>query len=170
MIHKFSAGLLSMSLLIIPAQASEGSSDAGVSIIAPLEITMSRGLDFGTLAPHATEAGHVTVKTYIGNSQQCSQVTCMTPGGRAEFTVTGAPGRMITLPRPADIMLTNGNGDTMSVTNFNGAGSGDANWVGVVQIGSNGTAFVGVGGQLSVAANQAVGAYTGTFTLTAEYQ
>jgi len=165
----FAVTALSALLSSMPvALSAESSASSGVTMIAPLSVSVTRNLSFGTIAPSA-EAGTVTTEGVCSAS-----VTCLGGHHHGKFQITGEPNRAVIVPQPADILLTHTDGQTtMSVTNFTGSGGSTNNWGSsrtITSDGNLGTRSIGIRATLNVGANQLAGAYTGTFTLTAEYQ
>jgi len=150
------------SLMTGAAFAADVDSDAGAKIVAPLQISNVTALYFGTVAPSLTASDTVVVSP--AGAKTCgAELTCLTDDHTAaEFNVTGEADASYTIDLPASISIANGSGDSMTVNGFTGSKS-------------NGTLVSGadsftVGGTLAVAANQATGDYTGTFTVAVEYQ
>ncbi|MDC0949128.1 DUF4402 domain-containing protein, partial [Gammaproteobacteria bacterium] len=122
----------------VDAAAQSGSSDpefdgnAGAVMVNGLRVIARQHLDFGSIAASDSAAG--TVKTLRGgnNRSECAAVlTCLKPGNRARFTVIGEPYRWVTISDPGTIYLNDGGGNSMLVTDFTGAGSGnDTEWRG----------------------------------------
>lgn len=144
------------------AFAADVSADAGAKIIAPLQISNSTALYFGTIAPSLTSADEVVV-TPAGAKSCGAELTCLTDDHTAAaFNVSGEADASYTIELPRSINITNGAGGSMVVDSFAGSKS-------------NGTLVSGadsftVGGTLAVSANQPSGEYTGTFTVSVEYQ
>ena len=144
------------------AFAADVSADAGAKIIAPLQISNSTALYFGTIAPSLTSADEVVV-TPAGAKSCGAELTCLTDDHTAAaFNVSGETDASYTIELPRSINITNGAGGSMVVDSFTGSKS-------------NGTLVSGadsfsVGGTLAVSANQPSGEYTGTFTVSVEYQ
>lgn len=164
-----------------PAAAQTATTTGGASsvIVTPLSLVKSKDLDFGLIAPAAT-AGTVTLDPVAQ--------TCAVGGGvihagtcqAAEFVGMGTRRMMVRIQVPTTVTLT-GPGTAMTVTNFtlatspdlafvggNGNGLGNGNRRYQIQP-TNGIFDFRVGGRLNVGANQAGGVYTGTFTVTVQY-
>lgn len=157
--------MLSGAAGVYAATAGPATGNAQVVIIAPLMLTHNSGakLDFGNVIN--TTAGTVTVAAKDG-SVTTSGVTGQNGTTTADqFTVTGANGIPFTVSAPSTITVTSGanNMTINSVTSFCGTGATSS-----CVASSAGTA-VGVGGTLAVSAAQAVGTYTGTYTLSITY-
>jgi len=138
---------------------SDGS--AGAEIIAPLEIENTADLYFGTIAP-STSTDDVVVVSSDGSRKCGPALVCLTTDHTpATFQVTGEAGYAYTIDLPSEIEITSGNGDTMTVSSFDGSQERG-------QL-RDGTDSFTVGGTLAVAARQAAGQYRGAFTVTVEY-
>ena len=146
--------------------------NAGAIVINGLAITKRQDLDFGVIAPSLTQSGTVTVNRGSNFDSVCSaDLTCLEPGNRARFKVIGEPNRYYTISDPGQIWIQNGSNNNMRVDTFFGAGSGnETEWRGWQILRSTGIARFNVGAILHVNPNQQPGTYTGTFTLTVEYQ
>ncbi|MDC0949127.1 DUF4402 domain-containing protein [Gammaproteobacteria bacterium] len=145
-----------------PSFAADVEADAGAKIVAPLQISSASALYFGTIAPSLTSADTVVV-TPAGAKSCGEELTCLTEDHTAaSFNVTGEPDASYTIEIPDSVNISNGAGGLMEISDFSGSKS-------------SGTLISGadnfnVGGTLAVAANQASGEYTGTFTVAVEYQ
>ena len=159
--NKFSVMGAAMAAMLVAGQAQAANSvdaTASVEIAAPISITEDTQLSFGNIGPSAS-AGTVTI-TNAGARSVTGGVSEL--GGAfaaAEFTVTGASGANFNASIPTSASLT-GPGDAMSVSLTNDAGTSI----------SGGSVSFNVGGTLSVGANQAAGSYSGTYTITVNYQ
>ena len=116
-----------------------------------------------------------------------AQTPTVAPGSGANFEVTGQPNRDVTITfSTADLnndawVTTNGgtNGTMTFTPNLEHTGSSSTYSTGtavtsgnaytLVNASGTGTLYLWAGGQLSVAADQAWGDYTGTFTVTVAY-
>ncbi len=145
------------------SNASEVDSDAGAKIVAPLEITNTTGLYFGTIAPSLHQDD--TVQVGATGTRVCgTSITCLTNDhSAAQFLVSGESDMMYYVNLPADLELANSAGDTMKVFNFTSSATDD---IGTL---TGGTDDFGVGADLLVFAGQKSGDYVGTFTVTVEY-
>lgn len=166
-------GLLSTSFLVNNSNLANAASDDGTgdaSIIAAIGITADRNLDFGEIVPNAAGGGNCTVTlTAVENTVQggsCSIVNG-TPTS-ASFDVTGEASTdyVITVPLGnVNIARIGGGGASMNMSSLAhsyGAGNGT--------IGVGGTDTFYVGGTLTVSEAQMTGNYTGTFSVTVEYE
>ena len=144
------------------ANAATTDGTAGAKIIAPLQIAKKADLYFGTIAPSLTTADTVLVS--VDGDKKCgAALTCLTADHTAAaFAVTGEADAVYTIALPDSIEISNGNGDLMKVTDFTGSKAS-----GTLVQGADGFT---VGGTLNVAAMQAAGKYSGSFTVAVEYQ
>lgn len=156
------AGVNSASAKAIPGQSK-------VKIHSPLRLTLLEDLQFGTIAPNLLTADTVVVDAATDDTSTCGAVlSCLEGGDRARFRITGRANMAIDVSVTSSTTMTNGSGDTMIADNFVLNGSGFGNGSGYIQ--GSGAIELGVGATLNVAADQALGDYTGTFTVTATYQ
>jgi Domain of unknown function (DUF4402) len=143
-----------------------------VVTIQPLNIINTAPLDFGSIIP-AAAAGTVTINAQTGVRTRTVVTLAGGPFSRASFVAAGTPLRVVTLtlnPSPT-IIISNG-ASTMTINQLRVSANGGGpqpfgpnhtlNTIGVINF--------NIGGRLNVGANQAPGLYTGTFTLTMDYQ
>jgi hypothetical protein len=155
------AALLSIAATA-PAYAATADAGSGAKIVAPLEISRTADLYFGTIAPSTSVADSVVVSS--GGDRKCGPaLTCLTADHTAAaFAVTGEADAFYTISLPREIVIANDNGTTMRVSAFDGSKSGG-------QLLRGEDSFT-VGGMLDVAARQEAGKYVGSFTVAVEYQ
>ncbi|MFB3150089.1 MAG: DUF4402 domain-containing protein [Alphaproteobacteria bacterium] len=139
-----------------------GTVDVTATILAPISISAGGDMDFGTMVPTGIPGGTVTV-TPAG---AISSVDVDLFGGfpaAAAFDVTGASGQAysITLPLNGTVALT-GPGAPMAVDAFTDDAGANPILVG-------GSDTFNVGATLNVGATQASGTYSGTFSVTVNY-
>lgn len=157
------AGIAAASMFATAAHAqasATASTTASVEIADPITITKDSDLSFGTVVPSAA-AGTVVVST-AGTRSVTGGVTEL--GGTisaAEYTVAGYGNSAFSITLPATVSLT-GTGDPMTAGTFNHDLGGSPAL-------SSGSASFAVGATLNVGANQAPGAYSGTFDVTVAY-
>ena len=141
------------------AQAATATGTAKVEILVPVELSTITDMDFGLVAAGAS-SGVVTLP--VGsNTRACVNVTCIGTASRGSFQVTNASNGQVIQLSATNATLT-GPGANMAVTTVLSASS--------VTFNSASLETVNVGGSLAVGTNQAAGSYTGTFTVTAQYQ
>jgi hypothetical protein len=143
------------------AQVS-ASATASANIIAPLTITESANMNFGTLIPSST-AG-----TVVLSPAGALTPTNVTPSGSgvtaASFAITGTGSLTFSITLPADGYTITSSSNTMTLSSFSSS-------LGASGTLSSGAATLNVGATLAVGANQAAGSYTnGTgFQVTVNY-
>ncbi|MEP4911617.1 MAG: DUF4402 domain-containing protein [Alphaproteobacteria bacterium] len=138
--------------------ASSVSAGASVEIAAPISISQTAALSFGNIGPSAA-SGTVTI-SLAGAQSVTGGVTAL--GGTVAagaFTVTGASGASYDVTVPANVTLTGGGDDMIATLTDDGGGSL-----------TGGTDTFNIGVTLAVGASQAAGSYTGTYTVSVNYQ
>ena len=144
------------------AQAT-GEGNISAKIVAPVTVMETQGLDFGTILAPTDSAKTVTISTDGSRSDDGSGILVNTNTGKAGlFNVTGAENQSMTINVPSSATLTGTGGATMTVDTF----ATDPN-DNLTLSGTSGQ--IKVGADLTVKANQAVGDYTGTYTVTVSY-
>jgi len=147
---------------------SQISGTAAAAVVTPVSMTNLGNMRFGNLARPSTSGtltlsptGAVTTSGGVTGNQAIAQgSTGPTPG---TFSITAGSNQAFTVFGPITFNISNG-AATMPVTLLTGA---------LQQQSNNGTTvnyLLTVGGTLSVAGNQAIGAYSGSYTLTTVYQ
>jgi Mat/Ecp fimbriae major subunit len=150
--------------------SSSASATATATVVQPIQITATTStLDFGQVAASAAGGGTVTLNPATNAITTTGSVTAFSSTGTAAaFTVTGLSG--------ANYQLSFSPGSTITLTS--GANSMSLALSADVNNGSvltnlpltGGSQTVKVGGALTLGSNQAAGNYSGSFTLTAQYQ
>ncbi|MGB5077665.1 MAG: DUF4402 domain-containing protein [Sphingorhabdus sp.] len=142
------------------AQAATQTATAEVDIIAAVQLTQDVAMDLGVAASSAA-SGTVTLPNN-SNTRVCSAaVTCVGTAQRGEFTVSGATSGYVVAVTVAPSTTLSSGANTMpltlnpSMSSFTSTGASQVFYV---------------GGTLSVGANQAAGTYTGTYSVSADYQ
>ncbi len=151
--------VVAAAMLSSGAQAATATGTAKVEILVPVELSTVADLDFGLVAAGASSG---TVTLPVGsNTRACTNVTCVGTASRGSFQVTNASNGQVIQLSATNATLT-GPGANMAVTTALSAAS--------VTFNSAALQTVNVGGSLAVGVNQAAGNYTGSFTVTAQYQ
>ena len=149
----------------VQAQSATATSNAAAVIIAPLSITNTAGLHFGTIMRSAT-AGTVSIAT-DGTRSSLGGVTlsALAPvHSVATFSIEGESGKTVTITLPASTTIVNAATDDMIVDAFV-SDPDDANPVTL----TGAATVLRVGATLNVDANQPSGTYTGTFDVSVNY-
>ena len=134
------------------------------SILSSLSVLKQSDLDFGTLAD--TSAGTAVLDPLSGAFTTTGGVTVLGSGAHvATFLATGSKNSVVHIRIPTSpITLTRvGGGGTMTVSNWTLDGSANR------KVPLSSTFSFAIGGTLNVAAAQAEGTYTGTFSVTVQY-
>jgi hypothetical protein len=146
------------------AYAASATANATATVVTPIAISNTADLGFGKFS--AGTGGTVVIST-AGSRSATGAVVLLTgtAGSAATFDVTGdgSATYAITLPG-SDATLTRASGtETMSVGTFisNPSATGT--------LSGGGAQTINVGGTLTVGSAQVVGSYTGTFSVSVEY-
>ncbi|MFM6853682.1 MAG: DUF4402 domain-containing protein [Sphingopyxis sp.] len=137
------------------------SATAKAKILKQITVTKTVDLDFGTIVAGSAAS---TVAISTGSVRTCGAgLTCTGTVTAANFDIGGSNNAVVTVTGDNTVALANGTGGTMSATLTRSAATLTLTNAAV------GGSFQ-VGGTLSLGANQADGAYTGTFNVTVDYQ
>lgn len=144
-----------------PVQATKDASDKAL-ILIPLTLTRVDDLKFGTVISSAA-SGTVSVGADGSARSVTGGVTPVAsdPGTRAMFAGAGSMGEQVSLFLAPPATLKDGLGNSLPISMNLESTS--------VLIDSTRAFFVGVGGTVTVGANQPDGLYSGTFTVLAQY-
>ncbi|MCG2586471.1 DUF4402 domain-containing protein [Massilia sp. TS11] len=142
------------------ASAASATASGTATVIAPMTITKTNDLRFGAFAP-TTSAGTVTIATGGARTGSNVSLSSLNAGGAASFNVTGdtTATYAITLPTTATL---SGPGTAMTISSFTSNPSGTGTL-------SAGAGTISVGGTLAVGASQTAGSYSGSFSVTVDY-
>lgn len=151
------------------AQASANvSTNGSATIFQPIAITKTADLTFGTIVRPLAGSGVVTINASTGARTVDPGVGQLGSGfHQATYSVTGEGGQAFNIGIPTGFVMTRtGGSETLTVNLASSVASGTLS----SSLGSQGTQTFGVGGTLTVANTTASGAYTGSFTVTVNYQ
>ena len=169
---RFGLGLAALAALMVAAPAAAipiGATPkpkAKALLLTPLTITRIQDLDFGSIVASST-SGWVSVNATTGARSTSGGVTGLpsAAGQRARFAGAGTSGQQVFVLLVPPTVLTNiVTGETVDVLAMTLDGSP------IRTIDSTRAFFVGVGGIISVAANQGDGFYSAEFEIYADYQ
>ena len=163
--YLIAAAVASVSFATPAAAAVQPQATGKALILVPLSLTEVDNLDFGTVVTSASP-GTVTIPADGSVRTQTGGVTLVAsdPGFRAVFAGAGSPNQLVDLtltspPTTVDLGTT----DSMPISLVLESATATVDPVT--------RAFqVGVGGTVTVGANQTEGVYTATFTVDANYQ
>ncbi len=157
------AAILSAPFATTQARAASTTADATANIVSAISISKVDNLRFGNVA--AGSSVGTVVLTATGTRSKTGGVTLsnVNTGGPASFTVSGdgTATYAITLPS-TPTTLTDGGTNNMTVDTFTSQPAGTGALTG-------GTQTLTVGATLHVGANQPAGNYTGTFSVSVDY-
>lgn len=145
--------------------STQGTVNTSASVVRTLSITSATELSFGTFSSGAT-AGTLTI-TSDGNRTATGGVTTVStsPGSNAVVSLAGTPATSFSVSLPGSVQLTSASGGaSMTIASFTTSLTGLQG-----SLNSSGTGSFGIGGTLSVGANQAIGVYSGSFPVTLTY-
>ncbi len=152
------SAVLALGLSASAANAATANANASAVILTPVTVTKTADLDFGTIAI-GTGGGNVAIAAT--DARTCDTgLVCSGTTTSAKFSVTGVTGQVVGVSVPASMSLTSG-ANSMTATLVGSPGSL------TLAAGAN---AVAVGGSLAVSGTQAGGSYSGSFTVTVNYQ
>jgi len=143
------------------AQAAEATGTAQATVVIPISIAATSVMEFGNIAGTPTAGTVVLTTASVATGTNVDVLSGTTPAA-AVFTVTGFGNTVFTMTLPADnvVTLIDGTGASMSLSTFTSD---------VASALSGGTEVFAVGATLGVGINQSTGAYSGTYTVTVNY-
>lgn len=152
------------------AQAATGTGNMSAIILTPIAVTAPTDLHFGSMTESG--AGGTMVMDTANTRTAGGAVTAVTGAGleaSGVLSITGATGISIDLSMTAGpFTVSDGGGNTMAVNTFNletnAGGSAQT-----ISLTASPDTFP-VGATLVVGAGQTPGTYTGTYSVTANYQ
>ena len=148
-------------LMAQPAAAAQISASTSVNVVKPVSLTKLQDLDFGTLTFSSFTGTRTVVLSRAGAVTCAADIVCSGAPKAALFNVQGT-NRLVVLISVTGGTLSNG---TDSIPFTPNAPSS----ITLTNSGAPGT-DIDVGGSISVAPALIGGTYTGTLTVTADYQ
>lgn len=146
-----------------PSSTSTGTGINTATVYRSLSVQKNSDLNFGSILPPAS--GTTTI-SMAADSNTLSRGTAMAYGTatRASFGITGEPGRIISITvSPASFNMTRvGGTETIPVTTTRST-------AGTVTLDTAGAGSFGVGGSFPVSSTTVKGSYTGSFSVTFQY-
>ena len=160
-IRFFLAALATVAAFVTPAHAAQISAVTAVNVVKPVSLSKLQDLDFGTLT-YASFTGTRTIVLSRAGVITCgADIVCSGVAKQARFNVQGT-NKLTVLLSYTGGALSNGTDSIPFVPN------GPASVV-LTSSGVPGIDF-DVGGTITVAPTLIGGAYSGTLTVTADYQ
>ena len=148
------------------AEAATATATVKASVVKPLILTSTQAMDFGTiiLSGAGTWSGATMRISQTGAVTCSANLTCSgTPKG-ALYNVSGTNSRVVLISAP-NVILTNQSDATQKLTLVTDAPTS----LTLTNSGSPGSNFA-IGGTLSLSSATAGGTYSGTMTVTVDYQ
>lgn len=159
--------------LVVAGQACAQSSanvstNGSATIFQPIAINKTADLTFGTIVRPLAGSGVVTINASTGARTVDPGVGQLGTGfHQATYSVTGEGGQAFNIGIPTGFIMTRtGGSETLTVNLASSVASATLSNA----LGAQGTQTFGIGGTLTVANTTASGAYSGTFTVTVNYQ
>ena len=159
-----SAGLVSSS-----AYAANATASASATVLSPLTLTAGAAMNFGNVAAVTGAASTVVLTPAGGTSSADGAVVSGTPAAGA-FSVTGDDSLSYTILLPASTTLTGGTGPDITVDNFTDSKGGTSATPATALNTSGGADNCTVGATLNLADGQGSGTYSGTYSVTVNYE
>lgn len=154
-------GLMIFQITFKAYTADSTTTTATAKVVSPVTLVKTADLLFGTIIPTMT-AGTVTMSPIGGRTSSNVTLSTIALGNAAAFYLTGKSGSGFSIVLPSNITLT-GPGASMQLSVFKSTPSL------VGSFNTSGNATVNVGATLAVGANQAAGVYSGSFSITVDY-
>jgi len=155
------AGLLVLSA--VSAEAADATAGAGATVTAPIAISQTAALEFGSVASQAGAAGTVVIDTAGNRSSGDVDLLSGANPAAGAFAVTGTGNTAFGVVLPTTPVTLNSGADTISVGSF-------VSSVGASSALSSGNGSFTVGASLNLGAAQATGTYSGSYTVTVAYE
>ena len=155
---------------VVHAAPAQATGSAQANVVTPGSVVPISALRFGQFI-QPTAAGTLTISIASVVSAAGGVVGMHSIGqtgtgrGPGSFSLLGSPNGQTDITLPTSINITNG-AQTMTVDTL----TANTNGAGKLKLDATGTAVLIVGATLNVAANQAVGSYSGTYTITVAFQ
>jgi Domain of unknown function (DUF4402) len=160
-IHCTLAALVAATSLATPAAAVVTTAVTTVNVVKPVSISKIQDMDFGTLTFAGLTANRTIALSRVGAVTCTVEIVCSGVTKQARFNVQGT-NKLVVLLTYAGGNLSNGS-DTIAFTP-NGPAS-----LTLSNTGAPGDNF-DVGGSITVTPTTVGGVYTGSMTVTADYQ
>lgn len=165
-------GNATSSYLITAQRQFGGGSDSLVGnilakVIRPISIAKTQDLQFGSVTRPSSGSGSITltpggVASVTGTNVRRFPSPAATA---AQFTVRGEGGQAVTVSVPTTMTLTGSSGSVTATLSNIGGGAQVLSGA----TGSAGTVQVNVGGSVPLTGSTAIGTFTGTLTVTVQY-
>lgn len=154
------AATLSITTYTAVVSAATVTADADANVVQALLITQTSGMNFGDIS----ESGGGTITLNLDGTRTAGAGTDVLAGGanaQGVYNISGGDTKAYTLSYPVSAIVTGPGGATMTVNNFDD----DADGTAATGLGED----FNLGADIVIAGGQTAGAYTGTYTITVEY-
>jgi hypothetical protein len=156
---------LAAAMPLAPAAAATITASVSASVVKPLSLTSLRGLDLGTITLNPGTWSNATVSLTRAGAFSCSaNLVCSGAPQTAQFNVAGSKAYTVVISAPK-VTLTNQSDSSKTLLLTLDVPS----TITLTNSGAPGTNF-SVGGSLVLNSTTADGTYSGTITITADYQ
>jgi hypothetical protein len=150
----------------VPGDSRSGTARA--TVFRPIAIAVNSNLNFGAIVRPSAGAGTVALNaaTNVRTVTGTGAIGLGTPAyGRAGFTASGEGGQAVSISVPANFAMAGPGPDITVTLTSSGAGAQTLSSA----LGSQGTKLFNVGGSFPITSATPVGSYSGTFTVTVDY-
>lgn len=163
-----SAAAFSLGTAANAQSSATASANGSTTIVRPITITNTADLAFGRIVKPSTGTGTVAIADNADTVSAASGAVALSgiTTSRAKFDIAGEGGQVISVAVPASFDMANG-GDTITVTLDPDLGSTTTLSGALAAAGS---ASLNVGGTFNVPAATPTGLYSGSFSVTVQYQ
>jgi hypothetical protein len=153
------------------AQSTVSGTTAGANIVTPILLEQTETLHFGTMSVLSGAGGTCVLATDNTRTKTGGvNLSAANPASKnAAYKVSGAASTGYAISLPATITVNGPGGASMLINTLTAKPASQANNATNGTLDGSGADTFTVGGTLNVAANQATGAYTGTFDVTVAY-
>lgn len=154
--------MIVIAFVAVQTQAASATSTADATVITPISITNTAGLNFGKFA---AGTGGTVVMAADGTRTKTGAVVLATgtSGAVASFDIAGDANATYAITLPSVDQSIASGANTMVVKTFTSSPATSGT------LSSTGASTVKVGATLTVGSAQAVGTYTGSFSVSVEY-
>lgn len=159
------AALAAVVLPLAPAAGATITASANASVIKPLTLTSLQNFDLGTITLAPGTWSNATVSLTRNGTFSCpANLVCTGAPQVAQFNVAGSKSYTVVISAP-DVTLTNQSDSSKTLLLTLDAPS----TITLTNSGAPGSNF-SIGGSISLSSTTSDGTYSGTITVTADYQ
>jgi hypothetical protein len=165
----FKLTFVGAAVISAPALAQSGSvsTNGTTTIIQPVTIAQSSPLSFGTIVRPLSGSSTITIGSGADTvSTTGSAIALRGTTSRARYTVTGEGGELVSVTMPATFAMQKSGATDLTVT-LTRAPAGNLTLTG--STGATGTAALDIGGSFAISSTTLVGDYSGSFTVSVNY-